>query len=96
MIAVRKANPVFGHGDFSWVDTGNQAIAAYLRSTNKRQLLILNNLSDNPQVVDITLPDRTYTKTAELLSNEEGPDIIDGVLSAQLKNYQYLWLELSR
>jgi maltose alpha-D-glucosyltransferase/alpha-amylase len=96
MIAVRKAYPEFGRGDFIWVDTGNKAVAAYLRTLDERQLLIVNNLSPNLQVVEVMLPDKSLTKTTDLLSNDDGPDIVNGGLAFQVKSYQYLWLQFKK
>lgn len=58
MIALRKSQPAFGGSDMTWLETGNPAIAAYLRQHAGQTLLILNNLSSQPQTAYIPTPYR--------------------------------------
>ena len=94
MIALRKANPAFGWGSFTWAEVGSPAVAAYWRSFEGESLLILNNLSSEAQDVLLTLP-----------GGEPGlEDLFTGrVISAAgaekipltLNPYEYLWLKMT-
>jgi maltose alpha-D-glucosyltransferase/alpha-amylase len=81
MIAIRKQRPAFGRGGFEWVESGSDAVAAYLRTTPAETILALHNLTDQP--VKITL---AFNGT-DLLNNEplaSGTHI--------LAPFQYRWL----
>ena len=82
MIAVRKQHPAFGRGDFHWFEAGSPAIAAYTRHFQGETLLVINNLSDLPQVARLT---GTYLEVFSSNSLEPDP-------SLTLQPYQFLWL----
>lgn len=54
LISVRKKHKAFGWGEFEWVDFENDRIAAYKRIYKKETILVLQNLSDEPQEPTIT------------------------------------------
>ncbi len=81
MIAVRKQHHAFGRGSFAWAEAGTNAVAAYHRTHQDETLLILNNLSDQPQEVKIE------RRGTDLLT---GKQIDSGALT--LAPFQYLWL----
>ncbi len=83
MIAVRKQHPAFGRGDFNWVNPGTAAIAAYTRQFQGETLLIINNLSDTPQVAQPVSGAYTDAFTGELFELSH---------PIPLQPYQYLWL----
>jgi len=86
MIAIRKMHPAFGRGDFNWVNLSSQAIAAYTRHFSGETLLIINNLSDQAQIVlPEQIPAGNYTDTFSGNSFEFSQPIA-------LQAYQYLWL----
>jgi maltose alpha-D-glucosyltransferase/alpha-amylase len=84
LLAIRKQHPVFGWGTFDWEDAGNNAIAAYRRTTDEESLLIINNLSD--QTLNLSLP-------TDFLAAE---DILTGKRlterNFELNPYQFIWL----
>jgi maltose alpha-D-glucosyltransferase / alpha-amylase len=90
MIEVRKAHPVFGRGDFQWIDCENDAIAAYTRSYENEVVYVFNNLSASEQVITIPVPERTRPFT-NLLTGKEF-FILDGQLTLKLGPRQYFWL----
>ncbi len=97
MIAVRKAHPVIGQGDFSWADAGTNAVAVYWRVREGKRYLIINNLSGIEQAITVALPSELSSLPMDLLSGVDFmPDVIkpgDG-LELRLKPFQYLWLKL--
>ena len=82
MIAVRKQHPAFGRGEFHWVEAGSKSIAAYTRHFQGETLLMINNLSNLPQVAQLS---GTYL---EVLSGNS----LELDFSLALQPYQYLWL----
>ena len=85
MLSVRRTEKAFGRGDMAWVDMGNPAVAAYYRTYEDRSLLILNNLSDNPQTVRLAGTDGDFD---DILSGKT----FGRVDTLTLEPYQYLWL----
>jgi maltose alpha-D-glucosyltransferase/alpha-amylase len=106
MIRVRKTHLAFSLGDFTWVDAGVTAVAAYLRSYRGESILCLNNVSGLPQPVSIHLPGlRSGGPIADLMAELELPEPLSGEplsreplseepLSITLQPYQYRWLRL--
>ena len=84
MLAIRKQHPAFGWGTFDWEDTGNNAIAAYRRTTEEEALLIFNNLSD--QTISLSLPEN-FWGAEDILTGQQftGAHI-------QLEPYRFIWL----
>ncbi len=56
MIAIRKQNPVLGWGDFEWLESDCESVAAYRRASGESQVISLNNLSPETQIVRVKLP----------------------------------------
>jgi len=85
--ALAGEHPVFGWGTFTWEDTGNNAIAAYRRTTEEENLLIFNNLAD--QTFDLSLP-ADFLGAEDALTGEK-------FTSAQFKlePYRFIWLRQS-
>ena len=95
MIAVRKQHPAFGHGEFTWAETGSPAVAAYWRTHPSERLLILNNLSSSRQPVSVTFPPESSSTLVELLRGVELSAAQAGKLTLALKPFEYLWLKLN-
>jgi maltose alpha-D-glucosyltransferase/alpha-amylase len=98
MIDVRKTHPVFGWGDFAWVETGSPAIAAYWRRDQQERLLIVNNLSGTDQRTRIILPSEAGRAARDLLNGSLWPAQLaagEEYLEIQLKPYQSLWLDIA-
>ena len=87
MIRIRKEHRAFGRGKLEWIETGNPAIAAYLRKYADERLLIFQNLSDSLQT--ITLSNEYNLDTVNLLTEEEVQ--LNSLLT--LEPYSYLWLK---
>jgi maltose alpha-D-glucosyltransferase/alpha-amylase len=87
MVHIRKGHPAFGRGSMDWLETDNSNLAAYTRKYQDETLLIINNLSDKPQVVN--LPAEHQASCLNLISNAAQP--IGS--SFTLQPYEYLWLK---
>jgi len=92
MINMRKAHPSLGWGDFTLVESGSSAVAAYWRTYQGDSLLILNNLSGSGQAIRVDLPAGSRIEGKDLLSGEKLYPSNVGTLELILQPYQYLWL----
>ena len=84
MLTIRKQHPAFGWGTFDWEDTGNNAIAAYRRTTEEEALLIFNNLSD--QTISLSLPE-DFWGAEDVLTGQQFTEA-----HIQLEPYRFIWL----
>jgi maltose alpha-D-glucosyltransferase / alpha-amylase len=87
MVHIRKEHPAFGRGAMDWVQTDNPSLAVYMRRDEEESFLIINNLSDQEQMV--SLPAEYQTWHVDLLSNSQ-PQISSALT---LQPYAYLWLK---
>jgi maltose alpha-D-glucosyltransferase / alpha-amylase len=79
MIRVRKQHPALGLGSFAWADTGgNSAILAYGWRSPDENLLIVQNLSSQPQAVKLQL--EPGSRLHELLTDRDVALQPDGAL----------------
>ena len=90
MIQIRKEYPVFGRGDFEWIDCENDAIAAYVRSLEDQVIYVVNNLSAGEQVITISAPKSSQQLTDILTGTVYR--IQDHTLSLKLTARQFVWL----
>jgi maltose alpha-D-glucosyltransferase/alpha-amylase len=90
MIILRKAHPVLGYGDLNWVEAGTNAVLAYFRLLSQERILVIHNLSPEPQEICLNLPNN-QPAWSDLLSGQSFP-IIENHLPLLLAPYQYLWL----
>ena len=90
MIALRKEHPAFGGSGMEWVDTGNPAVAVYIREHDGDTMLILNNLSSSAETVDIPTQ---YQKTYLDLFAGQDTTLTDKLI---LQPHSYLWLEMKQ
>jgi maltose alpha-D-glucosyltransferase/alpha-amylase len=88
MVNIRKGHAAFGRGTMEWIETNNPALAAYTRGYQDETLLIVNNLSDEPQAM--SLPAEYQADYVDLISNAERP-IGSSIIT--LQPYAYLWLK---
>ena len=93
MIRVRKASYALSRGEFAWADTGgNESIAAYFRTHEQQRMLVVNNLSAEPQQISFDV-DADGGSAREIIHGVEYP-LEDGRLSLALQPHEYLWLVL--
>ena len=94
MIKIRKATPALARGDFSWVSAGTTKIAAFLRSYQGIRILAVHNLTDEPQSVDLEVPETQSGEIMELITGNEVQQSDNGKLALTLRAYQFMWLKL--
>ena len=93
-VATRKAHPVLGGGSCDFLPLTNKAVLSYLRQTTENQMLIVCNLSDQPQQVILNLPNFVGRTPHDVLSDQSLPSIREADYSLSLAPYQYYWLAL--
>ncbi len=82
MIAVRKQHPALRRGNFAWLTMRSPAIAAYWRTLDRERILVLQNLSDQPQALELPHQSQNWL---DLLTGSR-------VAPALLAPYQFVWL----
>jgi maltose alpha-D-glucosyltransferase/alpha-amylase len=95
MISTRKAHPVLGWGSCDFLPVVNKVVLAYLRRTEQDQMLIVCNLSDQPQEATVSLPDLVGLTPRDVLSDKPLEPITDADYLLTLAPYQYYWLTFS-
>jgi maltose alpha-D-glucosyltransferase/alpha-amylase len=91
MVAVHKAHKAFGWGSFEWVDVGTTGVAAYLREYQGERILVLNNVTSQPQSIRLPFP---LPSNARDLLTSTIPDS-PGSDQMNMLPYQYFWIKLS-
>jgi maltose alpha-D-glucosyltransferase / alpha-amylase len=86
LISVRQSRAALRAGDFSWVETGNTAVMAYIRSEEADQVLCVFNLSAEPQEHELGMPQ----EWVDLLAHEPLQEFADK--RNVLPPYAALWL----
>jgi hypothetical protein len=91
MLQIRQEHSVFGWGELSWLEVGNERIAAFRRRHDSQEILAIHNLSDSPA----TLRMSTRGPLRDLLAGRrfEADQLGHGI---ELASYQYLWLTSDR
>jgi maltose alpha-D-glucosyltransferase/alpha-amylase len=94
MIALRQAQPALVWGDFHWAEVDSPAVAAYWRTTADQKMLILNNLTAQPQPVALALPEGARS-CLDVLGGLPLAVTAGQRLAWTLRPYQFLWISLA-
>ena len=94
MVRIRKAHPTFGRGEIRFLRPASQAILAYLRTYAGDNLLVINNLSSEPQSVDLELAAWAGARLADLITGEKLDPVPASPYRFRLDRYGYRWLRL--
>jgi maltose alpha-D-glucosyltransferase/alpha-amylase len=96
LIQIRKGQPALARGDLQVIDAGNSAVLAYLRRYNGECLLIVNNLSADPQLAQLTLPGPSGEPQSliDLLTGARVGVPAGERWPVSLAGYEYRWLQL--
>ncbi len=96
MIAMRKQHPAFGLGEIELIETTNPAALTFIRSQAGERILVLHNLSDQPQRVAI---DRTHLQAEglrDLITDSRIQGSPEGRQEFSLLPYQYSWFIMEK
>ena len=94
MIALRQQHQVFGRGEMTLLHPRNHTILAYLRHDTTETILIVANLSSQPQGVELDLAAYTGLIPREMCRAGEFPAIGAGPYVLTLGPYACSWLRL--
>jgi maltose alpha-D-glucosyltransferase/alpha-amylase len=94
MLALRKQHQVFGRGEMALLHPRNRAILAYIRHDATDTILIVANLSSQPQRVELDLAAYTGLIPREMCRKGEFPPIGTGPYVLTLGPYACSWLSL--
>ena len=94
MLALRKQHKVFGRGEMTLLHPHNCAILAYIRHDATDTILIVANLSSQPQRVELDLTAYTGRVPHEMLRGGESPPIETGPYGLTLGPYACSWFRL--
>lgn len=104
LIQIRKNTPALINGSFEILKTKSKSNFSYIRKLKNQQILVINNLSNDKLIAEITLPPDVVLKNngkITSLKNLVNNDDIKVNISMQKRTmhlrvspYQVLWLEL--
>jgi maltose alpha-D-glucosyltransferase/alpha-amylase len=104
LLHVRKEYPVFGRGSLRLLgstgslschaERGEESVLAYLRVLADQVMVVVNNLSSEPQTVTLTLEDYVGYVPVDVLTDRQLPAIKEGPYPLNLEGYGYQWLHL--
>ena len=94
VLCERKKHPAFGCGDLHLLSPKNKAILAYLRVYEDETLLVVNNLSSEPQTFALNLAGSEGRALLDLLSQNTLPVVTSQPYTLHLERYGYRWFKL--
>ena len=104
LINIRKNNPALVNGDFEILKTNSPHNFAYIRKNKEQQILVINNLSKEKLVAEITLPinlvlkkQGKITRLKNLINRDNikvNISTTNRTMHLRLSPYQVVWLEL--
>lgn len=94
LIHVRRRHPAFGRGTLQLLTPEPESVLAYLRVTTEETLLVLANLSAEPQRVTLDLSHYAGMTPVDLLTRTALPEITVNPYCVTLSRYEYRWLKL--
>lgn len=89
MLKVRKAHRAFGWGDLSWLDCGNDRIAAYRRTFRGETIFAVHNLSDGSRSARFEFQEASGL--SDLLTGLR-IEPRNGMFEFELRPHEYRWL----
>lgn len=105
LITLRKSLPVMSDGSFEILKTTSKENFSYIRKNKTQEILVVNNLSKDKIVAEITLPATTILKNKRKITRLK--NLINGdnirvnislqnsTMHLRVAPYQVLWLDLS-
>jgi len=94
LIAARKQHRAFGRGSLEVLHPFNQKVLAYIRQYEGETLLIVNNLSHAPQLVELDLGRFRGVTPVELISQTPFPAVDEHPYVLSLGPHHFYWLRL--
>jgi maltose alpha-D-glucosyltransferase/alpha-amylase len=96
LIKVRKQSPVFSRGSITFLNPTNHRVLAYLRTYEREQMLVVNNLAGSVQAVELNLKSLAGFVPIEMFDNSVFPRIGELPYLLTLGPYAFYWFRLRR
>ncbi len=78
MLDIRRQHPVMGLGEFTMLDTDNEAVLAFLRHSDDAAVLCVMNLANTARAATITLPAKYASyRVTDLFGGAGFPPVMD-------------------
>ena len=94
LIAIRQQTGVFGRGSLEWVDANNDCVLAFVRRLDSEAVLVVCNLSGEPQNVTVRLAEDGEYAASDLLSADSGLLALTSPATLTMLPYGSRWIEL--
>lgn len=94
LIRIRRSCPSLARGEVRFLEPGSQTILVYLRILPGETMLIANNLSPEPQRVELDLPGFAGHVPTDVISGETLSPVPPVSYAIELQGYEYRWLRL--
>ena len=94
MIRIRKTHPALGRGEIHFLEPDNQAVLAYRRTYHDETILVVNNLSSEPQLVELDLANYTNAHLTDLFTGDALSSLTGAPYRLELDRYGYRWLRV--
>lgn len=104
LIELRKNNSALVNGDFEILKTKSDSNFSYIRKNKEQQILVINNLSDEKLIAEITIPPTVVLKNngkitslKNLINNDDvkvNISLQNRTMHLRIAPYKVLWLEL--
>ena len=105
LVAIRKTLPSMSKGDFTLLKTASPSNFAYIRSYKDEKILVINNLSDEKLVAEVTIPmevvlkadDKHITTFKNLINDDDvkvNISLTNRTMHLRVAPYGVVWLKL--
>jgi maltose alpha-D-glucosyltransferase/alpha-amylase len=96
VIDIRKRHSVFGRGDITFLNPGNTAVLAYIRSLENKHVLCVNNLSRYSQPAQLDLSNFAGRTPVDVFGETHFPEIGELPYFVTLGPHSFYWFRLER
>src|SRR5574341_773351 len=95
LIAIRKRHPVLARGALHFLDSGNDAVVAFIRAAGEETFAIAHNLSEREQTVALNLAGYVGLRPVDLLAPDASlPEIGASPYPLNLAPLESRWLRI--
>jgi len=94
MLEVRKGRPEMGRGDFEILESGDDAVLAFLRTLDDRRTLVVANVAHEPRRAVITHPVVAGKVPRDVATGEPVREAGGDPFHIELDPLGFLWLDL--
>jgi len=95
-IRMRRESPEFGRGNWSVVETRDEAVFAHCCSCDGGAVVAVHNLSRKPRKVTLDLSDQCPEELVEVISDVHYPQLKRAPYEFTINGYGYRWLRLHK